>query len=548
MVWKPSSLRIGLALLVGATLAIGALAFSLLRREESRLAAEAQKALQARAQSLADDVLLAVQGVQDELLNRLAALRGEDLRRRLPDWEKGNPLVRNVFVWRRATRRMEYPDPAAPATAEEKRFVQRYGHLFAERLEPLLRAGAVEGAPAPASPRMELQRAAQALRAESAPAAGRRGWIPWFEGDQLYLLGWVEQGDVVCGVEVETMTLLSRLTQAFPRENGTDRAWTLLDGAGNVVHQSGGWEVRDTRQPVAAATLNPVLPHWQIALFTAGGPAAGIARGGFRLVSSLLVLTLLTAILAGGTLLLREAGRQTREARQKTSFVASVSHELKTPLTTLRMYAELLREGRVRDEEKRQHYLAVMVTECARLTRLVNNMLDFGRLEQNRRAYVVEPLELTAWLPAFLEPHRLRIEEAGLQVRLRLPDAPCTIPTDRDALEQALLNLLDNALKYAAAGGAVDIELAPDHGGARLDVLDRGPGVPADLREKIFEKFYRLDQSLTARVPGSGLGLSIARRLLRDLGGDLVCLPREGGGGCFRITLKAGPDPTAEVA
>ena len=547
MPWKPSSVRFGLALLIGATLAIGALAFSLLRREERRLAAEAQQALQARAQSLADDVQLAVQGVEDELLNRLAAIRGQELRVRLAEWEKDNPLIRNVFAWRRSTRRLEYPDPAAPATAEEKSFVQRYGHLFAERLEPLLRTGAAERAPpAPSSPRMDLQRAAQALRAEPAAPVGRRGWIPWFEGDQLFLLGWVEQGDIVCGAEVETMTLLSRLTQAFPREHGLERAWTLLDGAGNIVYQNGGLEVRDTRRPVVAASLNPVLPHWQIALFTAGGRAAGLARGSYRLVSSLLVLALLTAILAGGTLLLREAGRQTREARQKTSFVANVSHELKTPLTTLRMYAELLREGRVREPEKRQHYLDVMVTECGRLTRLVNNMLDFGRLEQNRRAYAVEPLELTAWLPAFLDPHRLRIEEAGLQVQLRLPDAPCPINTDRDALEQALLNLLDNALKYAAAGGAVDIELTAAHAGMRLDVLDRGPGVPTELREQIFEKFYRLDQSLTARVPGSGLGLSIARRLLRDLGGDLVCLPREGGGACFRITLPASPTPATE--
>jgi signal transduction histidine kinase len=84
----------------------------------------------------------------------------------------------------------------------------------------------------------------------------------------------------------------------------------------------------------------------------------------------------------------------------------------------------------------------------------------------------------------------------------------------------------------------VEVELAAELGGVRLDVADRGPGVAAELREKIFEKFYRLDQSLTARVPGSGLGLSIARRLLRDLGGDLVCLPRDGGGACFRITLK----------
>jgi len=531
---KPSSLRVGFVLLAGATLAIGALSLRLLRHEEARLAEEARRTLEGRAQLVADDLQLAVRAAQDELLNRVAALPPGGLPRALAGWTEANPLVRNTFVWSQNTRRLEQPNPSAPTTAEEKGFIQRYEHLFAARLEALLRAGESETASAlaQASPRMQLQQVAQQ---GAAPRAARRGWIPWFEGDQLFLLGWVEQYGRVAGVELETAALLSRLIQAFPREAGVERAWALLDGAGNVMHQTGGLDIGKGQAPAVAVSLSPVLPHWQVALFGHGTPAAA---GSYRLVSTLLVVALLISILAGGTLLLLEAGRKAREARQKTSFVANVSHELKTPLTTLRMYAELLREGRVREPAQRQHYLDVMVTECARLTRLVNNMLDFGRLEQHRRTYALEPLELTAWLPAFLDTSRLRLEDAGLQLTVQLPAAPLTVHTDRDALEQAVLNLIDNALKYAAAGKTVEVELAPAEGGARLDVGDRGSGVPEELREKIFEKFYRLDQSLTARVPGSGLGLSIARRLLRDLGGDLVCLPRAGGGACFRIILK----------
>jgi signal transduction histidine kinase len=527
---------VGFALLAGATLAIGALSLRLLRHEETRLADEKRRTLEGRAQIIADDLQLAVRAAQDELLNRLAALPPGDLPRALAGWSEANPLVRNTFIWNQPTRRLEQPNPAAPTTTEEKSFIQRYSHLFTARLDTLLRVGERENAVAltQSSARVQLQQVAQQVYE---PRPSRRGWIPWFEGDQLFLLGWVEQNGRVAGVELETAALLSRLLQVFPREAGTDRAWALLDGAGHVLHQTGGLDISKGQAPAVAVSLSPSLPHWQVAFFGAGTPAA--AAGSYRLVSTLLVVALLLSILAGGTLLLLEAGRKAREARQKTSFVANVSHELKTPLTTLRMYAELLREDRVREPEKRQHYLDVMVTECSRLTRLVNNMLDFGRLEQQRRTYAVEPLELTAWLPAFLEAQRLRLEEAGLQLATHLPTELLTVRTDRDALEQAVLNLLDNALKYAADGKQIEIALtATTGGGAQFDVNDRGPGVPEALREKIFEKFYRLDQSLTARVPGSGLGLSIARRLLRDLGGDLVCLPREGGGACFRIILK----------
>ncbi|MEI7899782.1 MAG: HAMP domain-containing sensor histidine kinase [bacterium] len=539
MFLKPSSLRVGFSLLVGATLAIGVLSLRLLGREEVRVADDARRALQDRAQVIADDLQLAVQGVENDMLTRVDALSTFDAPGTLSKWPETHPLVRNTFVWNQAGRRLEWPDPAAPTTEEERGFIKRYEHLFAARLEAMLRSGESDdrSPQQQASPRVQLQQEAQQLAVVDRQSAGRRGWIPWFEGDQLFLLGWVEHQGRVAGVELEMTALLARVIQAFPREVRNDRAWALLDGAGNVIHQSGGFDVPKGAKPVITAGLGAALPHWQVALYSAGTPVAG-GGGSVRLASVLLVASLLVSILVGGSLLLWEAGRRAREARQKTSFVSNVSHELKTPLTTLRLYAELLREGRVKGEDKQRHYLDVMIAECARLGRLVNNMLDFSRLEQRRRSYAVETLELTEWLDAFLEPQRIRFQEAGLQLNVHRPEGLLTVRTDRDALGQAVLNLLDNAIKYAAAGKEVELRLEANDDGVRLDVLDRGPGIPEALREKIFENFYRMNASLTARVPGSGLGLSIARRLLRDLGGDLLCLPRDGGGACFRIVLR----------
>ena len=535
-----SSSRVGLSLLVGATVAVGALSVRLLHHEESRLADEALRALRSRAQAMADDVQLAVQGVENEMLASLAAVSPAELRGTLARWPEAHPLIRNTFLWNPSLRRLEWPSPDAPTTEEERGFIKRYEHLFAARFEVLLRAGEtdVQGVQQQASPRARLQQEARQFAVESRAPAGSRGWIPWFEGDQLFLLGWVKRDGCVAGAELEMTALLARVIQAFPQEPLPERAWALLDGSGNVVYQSGALDVRNGAKPVLSVGLGATLPHWQVALLAAGPPVAG-AGGSVRLAFALVAAALMISLLAGAGLLLWEAGRRAREARQKTTFVSNVSHELKTPLTTLRLYAELLREGRVKGEEKQQHYLDVMIAECARLGRLVNNMLDFSRLEQSRRVYAVEPLELTAWLDDVLEPQRVRLRESGLQLIAPPPEAPLNVLADRDALEQSLLNLLDNAAKYAASGGAVEVRAQRQGGTVFLEVLDRGPGVPAELREKVFENFCRGDASLTARVPGSGLGLSIARRLLRDLGGDLLCLPREGGGACFRIVLRS---------
>jgi len=168
---------------------------------------------------------------------------------------------------------------------------------------------------------------------------------------------------------------------------------------------------------------------------------------------------------------------------------------------------------------------------------LVNNVLDFSRIEQGRKTYTPEALDLGDVVSRVLETQVLRIREQGMELERRLPAGPSWVRADRDALEQTLLNLLDNALKYAAVGKQLTVEVRPDGGGWEVAVADRGPGIPGPHRRRLFEKFHRVDDSLTARQPGCGLGLSIARQLMRDLGGDVVFQPREGGGASFVIRM-----------
>ena len=234
---------------------------------------------------------------------------------------------------------------------------------------------------------------------------------------------------------------------------------------------------------------------------------------------------------------MRNAKRNMLDARQKTSFVSNVSHELKTPLTSIRMFAELLLERRVRDKDKKNKYLGIIVSESRRLTRLVNNVLDFSRLEQGKKKYNMEAVDMVSFLMELVEFHKPRIKDADMEYHINIPDRDIIISTDRDALEQVILNLMDNAIKYADTGGEISLSMEADEKEVEIRIEDRGPGIPDTHRNKIFDKFHRVDDSLTATKQGSGLGLSIAKRMMEDIGGGLFYMPRQGGGSCFTVKI-----------
>ncbi|MBI4624320.1 MAG: HAMP domain-containing histidine kinase [Verrucomicrobia bacterium] len=367
----------------------------------------------------------------------------------------------------------------------------------------------------------------------------RRGWMSSVVEGRLHLLGWVQPDGAgeIRGFELELTALISRLAGALPVEIGSGEGYALRDDQGRVLHQVGAVPRTGeaaARVPLAAA----LLPGWDVVGHLALAPSKSAEGTGFFWVSGLLVAIFVAAILAGGSLLLWQARRSEAEAAQKTSFVANVSHEFKTPLTTIRLYAELLEQGRVRDAAQGGDYLRTIGRETQRLARLVNNALDFSRLEQGRKKYAREPFDLAAELARLLDTHGPRLAEAGMTLRRELPAGALPVTADRDALEQIVLNLLDNAAKYAADGREVAVALTPrPGGGAEVRVADRGPGVPPEHRERIFEKFHRVDDALTAEKTGAGLGLSIARQLARGLGGGLRYAPRSGGGAEFILEL-----------
>ena len=214
----------------------------------------------------------------------------------------------------------------------------------------------------------------------------------------------------------------------------------------------------------------------------------------------------------------------------KTDFIDNVSHELNTPLAGIRLTAELLADGRIPEGERRQGALKSILTESDRLSRMVSELLDFSRLEKGTRRYSIETFNLAEFASGPAEAQGVDSISRG-RAHIAVKGEGALVSADKDAIRQIGINLVGNAVKYSE--GAIDIEIE----GNEIRFMDRGSGIPPGCTERIFERFYRVDDSLTRREGGSGLGLPIARALARGMGGDVTYSLRPGGGSVFTLTL-----------
>jgi signal transduction histidine kinase len=313
----------------------------------------------------------------------------------------------------------------------------------------------------------------------------------------------------------------------------------LDDNARPIVISRANFQA-NWKHPFVATEIGDALPHWEIAAYLVNPAQLTQAAHTAKLTLGLLIGVLVLAIGVGSWLIVSSLNTELKLARQKTDFVSNVSHELKTPLTSIRMFSELLAEGRVNDAAKQRSYLQIITAEAARLTRLINNVLDFSRMERGEKKYNFQPCDLTEVVRSTAETFRPHLEANGFNFDCELPAAPISIRGDADALSQIIVNLLSNAEKYSNGGKEITLQLAQKQSPlphAEIKVLDRGAGIPRGTEEKVFEKFYRAHDSLSSGIQGSGLGLTIARQIARAHGGDVVFEPREGVGSCFVLRL-----------
>jgi signal transduction histidine kinase len=223
--------------------------------------------------------------------------------------------------------------------------------------------------------------------------------------------------------------------------------------------------------------------------------------------------------------------------RLKTEFISSVSHELRTPMTSLQGISQLLQSGKVGDEARRERLLELMAGECGRLGRFLHNVLDFGRIEQDAKRYEFRATDLKPLVTEVAEIARSATAGEDLDLEVETPDGPVWIEADADSVRQALLNLVDNAIKYSAGRKRVTVRLAENAGAVEVSVGDQGIGIPAEDGERIFEAFFRSPAAVRHDPKGVGLGLKIVKHIMDAHGGTIGLRSKPGQGTTFTLNF-----------
>jgi signal transduction histidine kinase len=266
--------------------------------------------------------------------------------------------------------------------------------------------------------------------------------------------------------------------------------------------------------------------------------------GEMQVQQSFIILGILSLMTIGGLLLTRHmVNKEMALAKLKSDFVSNVSHELRTPLALIRLYAETLELGRITTSEKKQQYYRIIRKESERLTSLINNILDFSRIEAGRKEYEFRETDIAELVRNTLDSYRYQIEQQGFALEEYIqPNLP-TLQVDREAIARALVNLINNALKYSNEDKFLGVKLYRENGVVKLEVIDHGIGIGHHDQSKIFEKFYRAGDPLVHNTKGSGLGLSLVRHISEAHGGDIVVESTPGKGSKFVLSL-----PVKEIA
>lgn len=291
----------------------------------------------------------------------------------------------------------------------------------------------------------------------------------------------------------------------------------VVDSEGRIVFgpplRSGGLTLgRQFETTLYKWTLN-------VTMNSAAELAAAVARR--RLLEMVLVALSGIVVVAGIIVILVAAERERKLSNLKSDFVANVSHELKTPLALVRMFGELLQSGRADSEEKRKQYLQIIVSESDRLAALIENVLDFAKVERGQAAYEFSEHQLEDVVSRAVEACRVRAEREGIALTLEATSELPSVQVDERAIEIAVINLVDNALKYAADGKQVSISVLRNGAALEVRVSDQGPGILPEDRKRIFERFVRGKTAAGRQVRGSGIGLALVKHIAEAHGGSV---------------------------
>jgi signal transduction histidine kinase len=449
---------------------------------------------------------------------------------------RNNPHLLQLFVLE-PDGDILHPPPAGPWNQSEREFLQR-AQVFLQDKD-LVRAASHQAESAGAS-------APPTFRDQAAAAA--HGWYTWHWGRGVHVVFWrrLDSGHIV-GAELDRSRWIADLIAELPQ---TPQAETpaaqsriqLVDSHDQTVYQWGALEPPPGAAPLAELPVSPPLSAWRLKFFVAEDRFTALSgqSATFNLLAGLSAIGVV--LLALAAVFYRESSRELREAATRVNFVNQVSHELKTPLTNIRMYAELLaeqlQEGVEVDAAHAQRRLAVIVSESGRLSRLIGNVLTFAQHERRQMELRPRPGRVDDTIQAVLHQFQPALAAQGVETKF-VARAGNVVSFDADAVEQILVNLLNNVEKYAAGGKRLDIASSQQGERTKILVSDAGPGIGPAERDRVFQPFYRISDRLEGPA-GAGIGLAIARGLARLHHGDLR-LVDSAAGATFEVDLHTPP-------
>ena len=437
----------------------------------------------------------------------------EDLAARwIPTAQRETPTVRAVLVLDDQRQVVAFASRAASAWPEEESFRR----LLIERMMRDMDLGK--------EPAEELRHLHRAYRGQSYLVSY---WQRTFQSRKYLIVAWHDLGRIVR----EIMPTLFAESPQQPRATVVDEDSRVIFGR---TLGSGAYTV--------GVPFPTTLYGWKVTVSPGKGDELAARVENRKLLEIVMVLLSCVVIVLGVAAIVLSAERERRMSAIKSEFVANVSHELKTPLALIRMFAEMLQTGRVASEEKRREYLDIVVGESERLTALIENVLDFARVEKGRQSYDFAKGNIASSVTNSCNLSRIRAEREGRPIHsfiaTNLPDTWF----DERAIQLAVMNLIDNALKYAHGADRIDVTLTCEETNLVVRVKDNGEGIDKEDRSRLFERFFRGSNRLRSPsgspIRGTGIGLALVKHVAESHGGEAWVEPiLEGEGACFGFSI-----------
>ena len=392
--------------------------------------------------------------------------------------------------------------------------------------------------------RLFLERVVADLQIDRVPFGARRSLHGNYER-RPYLFAYMRRksGDKSFTVVVETdinYLVASVLPVVFDESGSGRHLYQVVDRSGGLVYGPPFSEVPE--EDVVELSFSDTLGQWRLRVAPRDASLLASRASRRATLDVVLIGTALAVILAGALVGLVAVMRERRLNELKSEFISNMSHELKTPLSIISMFGELLSMGRTRSPAQATEYAEIIRRESIRLSRLIDSVLDFSKIERGLEVYeFAEGQDLREVVERALDLSRHRLEQAHMELETELADDLPLMRIDTNAMTVAVLNLVDNAIKYAVDGKKLEVRLRRSAGGVELEVRDFGPGVSSEEREAIFDRFYRARAVRQKPIRGSGIGLALVKHIAQAHEGEVSVRAGKGGqGAVFRLWLPTG--------